>query len=209
MKRGTIIGLGAWVGLAIGVISGAAACGKPSEEAAAGAKTVNGRAGFGSQCPGGTISDPLPAKLALYDCPGAADPMELIEPPQELMLQADCKERTIAIRSAPGSRKKIDTLWKIFPDNTFSVKITGDWTIIRDSASRGGSCVSYTAMDVWGTVNCPPEGSPNLDQAEIHVNVDWWLGKGNRPDVGAPDAPECRLPKGCHLQSKATIAQCR
>src|SRR3712207_5805242 len=93
--------------LLISIVALAPACGRrsPDEEAARqGAKPIKGRAEVGSQCGlYGTITDPVPVKLKLWNCPTPLESIELEQGPPALFFQGDCQKRQLHVRSLDKS----------------------------------------------------------------------------------------------------------
>jgi hypothetical protein len=177
--------------IALGVTTG---CGKPANAVPEGATEVSANTAFGSQCPYGSIADPKPTQLVAWDCPNLSGPIQLLEPVQPMIFMADCKKKTIAIRS--GDRK-LDSAWEVMPDGSFYVTVDGWSTRLKSDGNGHSNCLANMATDVIGKLDCK-----DRDKANIDVEAVYWLGKGKKPS-------ECKIPSGCYFHAVGTVRQCQ
>jgi hypothetical protein len=188
-------------------------CGKPNDESQTkepeisegGMIPVVGNASFGSQCPYGSITNPRPATVGVWDCPVGLKKVELAEPPPALILQADCKKRILTVRSAD---QRIDTAWEVMPDGTFSVTLDNLQLRLQSDGSGNSGCTAHLSTDLWGSLQCS-----DRDKVDIKFDTIWWLSKGARPSptpgiARADSATECRMPQTCYMHTSLTIKQC-
>jgi len=160
---------------------------------------VQGAGAFGSQCPYGSIAEPRPVRLGLWECPIGQDPLELKRSPSPLIFQADCKEKTIAIRTAD---RTVDTFWKVMPDGSFLTTIDSGLIQLAEDGEGNRNCNAYPQAEIWGKLDCTDQ-----DRVTISVNTIWWLTRGKKPE-GASGA-DCRLPKSCYLHAEGKVRQCQ
>lgn len=178
-----------------------AGCGRPDADSVVpdGMTVVEGTGAFGSQCPYGSISDPKPVRLGLWDCPIGQDPLELKRSPTPLIFQADCKEKTLAIRTAD---RAVDTFWKVMPDGSFLTTIEAGLVQLADDGAGNRDCNAYAQAEVWGKLDCTDQ-----DRVTIHVNTLWYLAKGKKPDGAS--GRDCHLPASCYLHASGKVNQCQ
>lgn len=188
-------------GIAVAGFLVTTACGKPDPDSVIpdGMTQVEGAGAFGSQCPYGSISDPRPVRLGLWDCPIGQDPLKLTRSPSPLVFQADCKEKTIAIRTAD---RQIDTLWKVMPDGSFLTTIDMTPVQLADDGSGQRRCNAYPQAEIWGKLDCTDQ-----DRVVIKVDTIWWLARGKKPE--GTTGPDCRLPRSCYLHATGSVRQCQ
>ena len=166
----------------------------------------------GTQCQFGSLPDPLPAGLtadscasqtgaiATSDSPLSPAKIDFTRPLIPLLFQADCRSRTLIIRSTDQS---IDTSWDILPNNSFDVEFEGGMLAL--STDGAGPCVSYTAIRVTGLVACDKP-----DQPVISFQLEYHPGQGKVPNQTLHPAPArlCQLPKTCAFLTQAKLLQC-
>lgn len=149
-------------------------CGKPMspEEAAdfAPSISVKGRASFGVHCPKGIIQDPVPTKVLLMSCPAKLDEAELTQPLRPVILQADCKEKLIAVRT--GDRVTEAPFWETMPDHSFELTFDGGPVYLKDDGTGRGECVIPSSLGISGRFECI-----DRDTADIYIQAGWYLGK--------------------------------
>lgn len=138
----------------------------PSADSVPGMTRVAGNAIFGSQCPYGTFPDPRPVPLTLWECPIGMHTVELTESLQPLILQADCKKRTMDVRGT--NRSHPSNAWEIMPDGTFFFSVDGGSARLKADSSGRQNCSVPLSADLWGKVECD-----NRDQAKIKVETIW------------------------------------
>gem|GEM_PF-2042581 len=199
-------------------------CGKPSDEAGAAPidsspgitvvepqdatseKPVIGNGSFGAFCPHGSIQEPLPVKLTSWDCTMPVDKVEISQALIPLMLSADCKDKTLAIRTQDRS---VNSPWNIMPDGSFYLTVEGLQVGLKSDGSGSGECITPVSVDLFGKLEC-------LDQDRINIKYDaiWWLGKGPLPTTSAAPTPavaptQCKIPTGCYLHAESQVKQCQ
>jgi hypothetical protein len=153
---------------------------------------VNGYAGFGSQCPYGSVSGITPVQLGMYDCPIKLSQIDLAQNIEPLYISADCKNKVISARTAD---RRIDTNWNALPDKSFFFTITGLTAKLNSDGIGGhlGGCETPLSIDISGTMQCD-DTNPNRDQANIQFDVVMWTGKGSPPSQHTPSTPASPIP---------------
>lgn len=132
-------------------------------------KAVTGRAGFGTQCAGGFQTDPFSVGLELWECPIEADRLVLAEDIQPLIVSADCKEKTLTVRSAD---RTINTVWNIMPDGSFHVAVDKMTAKIESAGRDAQDCTTPIVATLMGKLKCN-----SRDQVDIDMDVVYWLDK--------------------------------
>lgn len=166
-----------------------------------GTRKVTGAAGLGSQCPYGTLSPIQNLPLELWSCPLALETVELIQPLQPFYLQADCKKKTLIVRSKDG--RLLDSTWEIMPDHTFSIRVDGGKALLKSDGPNRGACAVSTEASLFGKIDCQ-----DRDRVMIHLEILWSLGTSN------VSANACTLPvpaannTGCSFYTKIDMKQC-
>jgi len=141
---------------------------------------VVGSAAFGNQCPYGSYVPPSPVPLELWSCPLHLNQLELASPLPSLILQADCKKKTLDVRSEDHSVPA--TTWEVMPDGNFYFAINAGKAAIKNDGAGHMNCTSPMVASMWGRIDCK-----DRDQATIHVETVWWLGKTfEDTGVGSP-----------------------
>ncbi len=148
-------------------------------------KAVVGTAGFGNQCQFGSISAPKPVPLSLWQCPINLNPIELMEPLQAYIIQADCKKKTIDVRSPNNSFDSVT--WETMPDGNFYFSMNGGMARLKNDGSGNLGCGSALTAEMWGKIDCA-----DIDKPIIKMETVWWMGKEfvpNPTSTGAPHSP--------------------
>jgi hypothetical protein len=140
---------------------------------------VRGSAQFGNQCPYGSFVPPTPAPLEMWDCPIGLSSVELTEPLAPLVLQADCKKKTLDIRSQDPSITPIT--WEVMPDGNFFFSMNAGYAKLKEDGAGHFNCASPVAADIWGKIDCK-----DRDKTTIRVETVWWLGKTLKEVSGTP-----------------------
>ena len=183
-------------------------------------KPVIGETAFGNQCPYGSIADPRPVRLGLWDCPIDVKTLELIQPPTALIFSADCYKKTLAIRTLD---RKMDTLWEVMPDGSFDLTLDGGTLLLKTDGAGHSPCLTHTIFELWGRLKCT-----DRDRLTIQVDTVWHLGKSLIPVVipspspfpsvspsppaarpVTPQIQECKLPESCYLHAAVPLQQCQ
>ncbi|MDR3605849.1 MAG: hypothetical protein P4M08_00545 [Oligoflexia bacterium] len=180
----------------------AVSCGRPEDDASGSSNDtgsnsqnymeVNGVAGFGTQCPYGSISSITPAPLEMYNCPIGLDHVDLDQNIEPLYISVDCKNKIISARTADH---RIDTNWYALPDKTFFFTVDGLKARLR-SDGRGGhvDCETPLSIDFFGTLQCD-DTNAHRDQADFKFEAVMWTGRGsNNPNHHTPSPPATPLP---------------
>ncbi len=179
----------AWIGFltgfatlsAIGTLS---SCGRIDTSDVSGDGSPPSKASvlIGTQCPYGSISNPVNAKMKLWDCPMQVDALELAEPIQPLFVSADCKKKTLSIRTADLS---IDTFWQVMPDGSFYVTVDGINVQLKNDGSGNTGCTTPVSIDFLGRFHCE-----DRDRVEIEFqDIIFWLGKDAPPTPRPSHSP--------------------
>jgi hypothetical protein len=184
-------------------IVGTGGCGKNSSSRTSrdGSPTVVGDILVGTQCPLGTMSNPIPGGFALAGCKIDSSEVQLKTPPGPILLSGDCAEKTIAIRSFDGS---VDSLWQVPPDGSFSIVVPGFQGVFGLDGSRSAGCASGMTMEVTGRMSC-------TDRDVFSIRIDsmrLWMTPSTEAQRALFEAPDCRLPKSCRLESSMELRQC-
>ncbi len=140
---------------------------------------VYGSARFGSQCPFGSYGSPQEVPIELWGCPLGLNSVELNESLQPLILQADCKKKTMDVRGV--NRSQQSTTWEMMPDGTFYFSVDGGVARLKQDGAGNQNCQIPLAADMWGKVDCT-----DRDRAIVHVETIWWLGKSPHQVIGNP-----------------------
>lgn len=143
---------------------------------------VIGSAQFGSQCPYGSFSPPQPVPLELWNCPNGLSAVELQESLPPIILQADCKLKTLSVRSMNGGFKP--TAWEAMPDGSFYVAIDAGKAKLKDDGAGSKNCSTPMVAHLWGKMDCT-----DRDKAIIHVETVWWLNKTTDDPVTSSPLP--------------------
>jgi hypothetical protein len=171
MKFRTCVPLGISIGLWIFGITGCGPSGQDSgksslKDSAPGMIRVAGNAIFGSQCPYGTFPEPKPVPLTLWECPIGMSKVELVEPLQPLILQADCKKKTMDIRGTDRSHPA--GAWEVMPDGSFFFSVEGGKARLKQDSAGKQNCTVPLTAELWGKVECD-----SRDQAKIKIESIW------------------------------------
>lgn len=192
-----------WIVLALGSCAGNNP--GPMGEAQ-GSIPVNGTAAFGAVCPRGTYVDPSPAPVDLWSCPLNMDSLGLAQPLAPFIFQADCKKNFFTIRS-PGF---FDTTWEMLPDHNFDITINGYDVQMKSDGAGHSNCWTPTSIQFKGHLDCK-----DRDAVKIYLeSVMWHLGSTDDFGGGTSRAharhtgPQCQVPSGCYLYSRAVVNQC-
>jgi len=147
---------------------------------------VNGAAPFASQCPYGSFSKPVAAKVNLWNCNLGIGRVDLVEALRPLVIQADCKKKLISVRSTDG---KLDSLWEVMPDNTFNLTVDGGRAILKDDGSGNLNCATNLSAEMFGTLDCA-----DRDRVTIKFETVWWLDRTPPPPAPVPSATPSATP---------------
>jgi len=173
--------------------------------------TLKGSAMIASQCPYGSLADPQPVEISMWDCPIGTDTAELQESLRTIIIMGDCNKKYVSVRS--GDRRSLDTLWETMPNGDFSVTVDGGLVQFSKFGATQSSCATPTSVDIWGKLDCAAHADPTRDQGTVQIEAMWHLGKGATTGVNA-DAV-CKLPAppagtdGCYIYAKTAIKQCQ
>jgi hypothetical protein len=137
----------------------------------------------GSQCPLGFVVPPRAVPLEIWNCPRQSSVLEVTRSLPPLELQADCKKKTLDVRSLEDPHLEPNT-WEILPDGRFYLKWEPPFVQLADG------CELEVPLELSGRVHCDKR-----DQAIIEVLFRW-------------DLAACGFEEGCVLQAKAQIDQC-
>jgi hypothetical protein len=143
---------------------------------------VVGSALFGSQCPFGSFSHPQPVSVELLSCPIGLSSVELLEPLEPLILQADCKGKIMDVRGATLSYPA--TTWELRPDGTFDFTVTAGQAKLKDDGSGTGNCVVPLIAEMWGKIDCT-----DRDRVGIHLETAWRLDSKSIASGSASPSP--------------------
>lgn len=130
---------------------------------------VNGQAFFGSQCPYGSVPPPFAADLEAWSCPIGVKPLQLAEPMQPLVLQADCTKKYISVRT---QNRRVDSSWEVMPDGSFFITLEGVAVKLGRDGAGNSNCTVMASVDVSGKLNCG-----DRDKVKIDFETVWWLGQ--------------------------------
>jgi hypothetical protein len=147
------------------------------------------------------VSSTKQAPLTLRDCPVGLKELKLIKPPSTFLFSGDCREKTLAIRTADLS---LDTLWQVTPDNRFNLSAGPVWTQLSEDADGHGPCWTAAEISVRGELECE-------DQDRMKIRFDWvslTLAPGLPETEWAPEGQRCHLPASCELGGQAILNQC-
>jgi hypothetical protein len=111
--------------------------------------------------------------------------MELAQPLDNLVIQADCKKKLIGVQTED---RRIDTLWEAMPNGNFNFTIDHLSAVIKDDGSGNMNCTIPVSADFKGHIDCPTD-ERNVDQATIHVETLWYLGREPVPTPSASPSP--------------------
>lgn len=139
---------------------------------------VNGDVYFSESCIYGWVGTPFKVGMEAWDCPIHQPALELMESPPAFVLQADCKKKQLAIRTADG---KINSFWNLMPDGTFSIDIDGPKLRLRKDADGNANCATPAQINFTGKIVCKDD-----DRADIEVETLWWLDRVLPPPGPAP-----------------------
>ncbi len=140
---------------------------------------VVGSAAFGNQCPYGSYVAPLPVPLELWECPLHLPKVELLESLPSLILQADCKKKTLDVRSQDRSIAPVT--WEVMPDGNFYVVFNAGVAQLKDDGEGHSNCSVPMVAYMWGRIECK-----DRDQASIRVETVWRLGVTMEDTMGQP-----------------------
>jgi hypothetical protein len=160
---------------------------------------VMGNARLGSQCPLGTFASPQDIPIELYSCPLGLPKVELNEPLTPIVLQVDCKKKTIDVRG--GIRSLNATTWEMMPDGSFYFSVDGGKAVLKDDGMGNTDCETPLTAVMWGYADCT-----DRDHAKVHVETVWWLGKTIvAPPVSGPgSSPRPTSTPGANPGSRPT-----
>lgn len=194
-KRFLVLGIFAFDAALLGVTG----CGSSDAQTDSEMIPVNGVAGFGTQCPQGTISHPKATKLQLWNCPLELDELRLSQPLSPLFFQVDCRKRILTIRM---DNRVLDTAWELNPDGSFNIRTEAGIAQLDTTGGETGACTSPMTADIFGKADCR-----DADKVALQFETVYWLGKTRNPDL-MNQAGNCKLPGSCYLYTSATIQQC-
>jgi hypothetical protein len=199
--------------LCLAMLAGALeGCGKPIEAEPSGstdAPTVRGGvAGFGSQCPGGQIEEPVAVALDTSSCPLGSGRLELAQPLQPLMLMADCRNKNLTARTAD---RRVDNTFETKPDGSFDFVMNAGYAVMKNG------CRAPLDVELVGVAECPNLSNPNYDRMDIHVNAFWTLrtpttsssGSSSTSGTASASASTCSLPPSCTFYATTVVHQCQ
>lgn len=186
------------------------ACGKglPNESTSDGTSTpVLGAAGIGTQCGlEGSVRQPTPQRLALWDCPLPITEVELTQAPPPIVVMADCQKKLFTVRNLTQSAgTRTDVTWEVNPDNTFNFTMDGGMIRLKTDGSGNDNCYTQLSMNMAGNLVCTG------DRDKVTINFDSFL----RPTHGtvapgtSPSGKACALPAGCYFHTNASLKQCQ
>lgn len=161
---------------------------------------VDGVAGFGLQCPYGSVGAPQGAKIQLWDCPISMERVGLTKPLEALFLSADCKKKFLSVRM---DKRRMDSNWEVLPDGSFFATVDGGTaTLLADGPGRG-ECTTALTADVSGKLECNDQ-----DKVTIRLETVWWMNKPFDTSMRI-DGKRCEIPSSCYMYSAATLHQCQ
>lgn len=199
-----------WTRLVIGIAlaAGVGACGKPKDDPEPqfdGLTRVTSSPNlFSTSCPDGSVVDPKPAELGLWDCPIGVPEISLSTGPQPITLEADCEKMNLKVVSGPRQY----TFWNLPVDATINLgKLPGGWVELPRDVQSATPCVSFLSLDILGKLKeCIPGKKNDKVRFEVEAAI-WWLGKGKKlPNVSG--LRECQLPDQCSLRAQTELQQC-
>ena len=147
-------------GLLVTILGGLGGCGSIDRDAPTppppsppvrskdGEVPLKGSVPIGSQCPYGSIVTPQDVPLELWSCPLGLSEVELTQPLQPMILQADCKKRTLDLRGALHSLKA--TTWEVMPDGSFFFAVDAGPAQLKKDGAGNTNCTVPTIANVWG-----------------------------------------------------------
>ena len=151
-------------------------------------KEVEGTATFGNQCPFGTTIPPQPVPLTLQKCPMPLKKVQLAEPLQAYVLQADCRKKTLDVRNPNRAFEPVT--WELMPDGNFVFTMSGGVARLKDDGLGDFNCTIPMTVEMWGQVDCS-----DRDKPVIRVESVWWLGK-KFEDANTPGSNPSPTPSG-------------
>ncbi|MFZ9594459.1 MAG: hypothetical protein ACO3A2_00070 [Bdellovibrionia bacterium] len=141
-------------------------------------EVLGGKAQFGTQCPYGFSTEPASVPLELWNCPMAVSPVELTESLRPVILQVDCKKKTMDLRGVSSGAQA--TTWELMPDGTFFLSQEAGEAILKSDGAGHLPCRVPLKANFWGKVDCKTR-----DEASIQLETLWWLGEP--PVVSVPE----------------------
>lgn len=188
-------------GIWIAAASLLASCGKPTGTASQDGliPILDSYDVFSTSCVSGTISDPTPVQLGLWDCPLKIPKSPLPKSPGQIILEVDCRKNMIRT-SLPDHNSAI---WLLPGD--MRIRLGGlHGGVIQlpgDQANPNSVCGTESSFELQGYADCS-----NPDQPILHVDAAiWWLGQSGYKNP----LRQCALPEGCTLRTQTTLNQCR
>ena len=186
-------------------------CGKglPGEGGDTGSSIpVLGALQIGTQCGlEGSISQPSPQRLSLWECPLKMSEVEITQSPTPIILSADCQKKLITIRTLDRSTgTPTDVTWEVNPDNSFNFTMDGGVMRLKTDGAANTNCYTSLSMNMVGHLAC----SGDRDRVTINFDSNWYPGQGPAFASGrAPTGKACQLPASCRFYSNASLKQCQ
>lgn len=137
-------------------------------------ENFKGAARFGGQCPYGTFAPTQEVPLELWNCPTGLPLVELKGPLEPLILQADCKKKTLDVRGPVRSLNA--TTWEVMPDGSFYFTLETGSAILKNDGAGHSNCSVPLSANFWGRIDCT-----DRDKAVIRIETVWWLAKTTQP----------------------------
>lgn len=145
-------------------------------------KVVPKGVGFGYHCGQGFYSDPQLTDLELWACPLPLASVELAHPLQSIIFQADCRKKTLDVRSPNHSFEAMT--WEVMPDGNFNFTMDGGKAQLKSDGSGHLDCGTPVSTEMWGRIDCS-----DPDKPVIHVESLWWLDKPFDNSANSGGAP--------------------
>lgn len=166
---------------------------------------TRGFAAFGTRCSAGFAADPKAIRLNLWSCPVNLPVVELAQPIQPLIFQADCARKLLTIRSQDNS---VNTTWEIMPDSSFNITQEGLYAKLKSDGRGNDDCVTPISADLWGKVECEKSDGTS-DKAKIRFETVMWINKTDTPVPRGMVGKRCVLPSPrCYLHAFNSVDQC-
>ena len=156
----------------------------------------------------GTMEEPKPYKLKLWECPLNIKSVELTKLPQTLVFAVDCKRKQLSVRSTDLPPDNLDSLWDLLPDGTFNVEFPGGLTVFKEDGAGHSDCISFPTIELRGKADCSKPDHPFMKDTYIF----WNIGKSTRPRTGkwaTGTLNECKFESKCYLGTTTDLKQCR
>ncbi|MEN9723260.1 MAG: hypothetical protein RJB38_1246 [Pseudomonadota bacterium] len=187
----------------MGIFLSVSSCGKNSGSRSSGdgSPEVIGDVQVGTLCPLGTISPTISGGFRLQECKTGNSSFEIRRPPGPIYLSGDCREKTLAVRTADGS---VDTLWQVLPDGSFSLLIPGFQADAGPDQAGNSSCLAALTMDLEGKMTCDTSDALGIEIRSMKL----WISTPNAGSANPSNLPGCRLPESCRLETELSLRQC-